>query len=150
MCPYYYYLYYGQYRCTISSQCPQNYNLLIKEKEMCINNCFMDDTFKYQYNGECLKECPINTNDDNNNYICEDNNKDICTLTQRDINILQDNITNEDIQILAETFSKEFNYTDNHISLFIDNNNYSIIFYKNEKCISELSLEISQIYFYLF
>ena len=145
-CPFYYYIYYGQYRCTLTYQFPENYYLLITEKAMCINNCFNDDIYKYQYNGECLKTCPTNSSSNYKDYICRDNNRDVCLLSERDFIIPQQNITEINIENLAKTYINEFNYTNNHVSLFRDNQNL-IIFYKNEECISELSLEISQIDF---
>ena len=32
---YYYYTYYGQYKCTLVPQCPEENNLLIRRKKMC-------------------------------------------------------------------------------------------------------------------
>ena len=144
-CPYFfYYTYYGQYKCTQTSQCPDYYNLFIKEKGKCINNCSLDDIYKYQYNGECLKECPINTTDDNNTFLCKDMNKNKCYLSKRDLIISNENITEKDIEKLARIYANEFSYTDNHISSYIYNN-YEIIFYKNTECISDLSLDIPKI-----
>ena len=141
---YYYYTYYGQYKCTETPQCPNDYNLLIKEKGKCTNNCSKDDIYLYQYNGECLKQCPTNTSDGDNDYICKDSNSNICSISKRDIIISNENITNEELEKLAQNYANEFSYTDNHISSFVFNN-YEIIFYKNVECISDLSLEIPKI-----
>ena len=142
-CLFYYYNYYGKYKCTSSFQCPENYHLLIKEKEKCTNDCSKDDIYKFQYNGECWKECPNNTFDENNDFICKDINKDICSLTQRNMTISQNNI---DIETMAKVYTNEFDYTDNHVSVFNDSK-YIITFYKNKECISNLSLEESEIDF---
>ena len=72
---FYYYTVFDQYKCTPSAECPKDYNLIIKEKRKCINNCLNDDMHKYQYNGECLKECPNNTYYDEYEYKCKDINK---------------------------------------------------------------------------
>ena len=39
-------------------------------KSYCIYDCKADDTYKYLYNGVCLKECPEGTY--NENYICKE------------------------------------------------------------------------------
>ena len=143
-CPYYfYYTSYGQYKCSKLTICPEEYYLLIREKEQCIENCKIDDEYKYQYNGECYKECPNNYNA-NNDYICLDNNINICSLSQREILIKNEIITEEEIENLAKIYAKEFFYTDNHISLF-NYTNYEIAIYKNLECISYLSLNIPSV-----
>ena len=143
-CPYYFYLtIYGQYKCSKLPLCPDDYYLLIKDKEKCIEDCKKDDEYKYQYNGECYKECPYNSRD-NNDYICIDNNINICSLSKREISIKEKIITEEETEQLVKSYAKEFYYTDNHISLF-NYSNYEIAIYKNYECISDLSLEIPSV-----
>ena len=72
----YYYTLEGKYRCTDDFNCPENYSLIIKQKEKCIDICQKDNIYKYQYNGECFKECPNNTSDKDNKYLCKDINID--------------------------------------------------------------------------
>ena len=43
----YYFTSYGQYKCTETEQCPSEANLLIKEKNKCIENCILDDKYKF-------------------------------------------------------------------------------------------------------
>ena len=145
-CPYYHYNYYGAYRCSSTFLCPQDYNLLIEEKNKCTNNCSNDDIFKYQYNGECLKNCPANTNSENSDYFCKDSNTDICSLSKKEIIISKGNITDNELGLIAKSYTNEYSYTDNHVSSF-NNDNYIITFYKNKECISNLSLETSEIDF---
>ena len=145
-CPYYfYYTDYGQYKCTSLSICPEDYYLLIKEKGQCIEDCSKDTEYKYQYNGECYKQCPNNSDIDiNNEYICIDNNINKCSLSKRDLKNINKKITEEEIDNLVKSYLKEFYYTDNHISLY----NYShneIAIYKNFECTSDLSLDIPSI-----
>jgi hypothetical protein len=145
-CPYYfYYTDYGQYKCTSLSICPEDYYLLIKEKGQCIEDCSKDTEYKYQYNGECYKQCPNNSDIDiNNEYICIDNNINKCSLSKRDLRNINKKITEEEIDNLVKPYLKEFYYTDNHISLY----NYShneIAIYKNFECISDLFLDIPSI-----
>ena len=145
-CPFYYYVFYGRYECTYSFQCPNNSNFLVKTKRKCINNCQKDNNYKYQYNGECLESCPTNTTGENDDYICKDINRDICTLAKREINISDDNLLINDVDVMAKTYTNEYDYTDNHISLF-NEKNYKITIYKNKECISNLKLETSEIDF---
>ena len=145
-CNYLYYYSNYQYKCTSSYQCPKKYNLIIKEKGKCIDNCENDNTHKYQYNGECYKECPNNTYHDENKYLCKDITLNKCILQEKPYSSLKENITDEEIEEFAKNYAIEFNYTDNHISSFT-NNIYKITFYKNAECISDLNLEIPQINF---
>ena len=45
---------------------------LIKEKEKCVDNCYDDAKYKYEYNNLCYNLCPDGTYiSSNNNYLCE-------------------------------------------------------------------------------
>ena len=59
---------------------------------------------------------------------------------------LNGNITDKEIEKFVKNYEKEFKYTENHISVF-KNDIYSITFYKNAECISDLKWEIPQIDF---
>jgi len=121
--------------------------LIIKEKRKCIDNCKNDGMYKYQYNGECLKECPNNTYYDKYEFKCKDMSINQCLLTENELNInVQNNITDEELEEIAHKYAKEFNYTDNHVSLY-KNDIYSITIYKDGECILKLSLEIQEIDF---
>ena len=143
---FYYYTIFDQYKCTPSAKCPNDYYLMIKEKRKCIDNCQNDDKYKYQYNGECLKDCPNNTYYDEYESKCKDKDIDQCLLTENQLNINAKNITDKELEELAYKYAIEFNYTINHISLY-KNDIYLIAFYKNGECISKLSLEIPEIDF---
>ena len=47
----------------------------------------------------------------------------------------------EEVGNLVETYSTEFNYTNNYVSVY-ENDKYHITIYKNMSCISELSLDV--------
>ena len=68
-CKYYYYIEHDIYSCTEIPFCPEEYHYMIKEKSKCTDNCKEDKEYKYRYNGECFKDCPNNTKDDND-FIC--------------------------------------------------------------------------------
>ena len=102
----YYYTYLGQYKCTDIYDCPEDYNLLIIEKKKCIDNCEKDDIFKYQYNGECNKICPIETRLSEDKNLCKDVNLNKCKLTQNKIYYLNENITDNEIDKKAKSLCK--------------------------------------------
>ena len=94
--------------------------------------------------GECYKECPNNSSDNNSDYICEDNDIHLCSLSQKEIKVSKENITEEGKESLAKSYVKEFFYTDNHVSMFTYGDK-EIVFYKNYECISDLSLGIPKV-----
>ena len=141
-CTFYYISPFGQYKCLDILQCPEGAKFLIKEKNICIDDCSKDDKYTLQYNGKCLENCPENTIQENNICIVDVNK---CTLTQSGFESNDDNDL-EFVETLAKTYSDEFSYTDNHISQF-NNDDYNIIIYKNDKCIKELSLKMPTVDF---
>ena len=64
----------------INNNCYDSNNLIIKcengnlirEKNKCIDYCYNDDRYKYEYNNICYNLCPEGTNiSSNNKYLCE-------------------------------------------------------------------------------
>ena len=143
-CKYYYYFtFYDQYKCTPYPQCPEEAKLFIKEKNKCIDDCLKDNDFKYQFNGNCLKECPEDTI--KQNYICKQKDKDVCSFSQKELNYLNlDN--NEGLENIVKSYSEEFSYTNKHISQYV-NNDYNMILLKNSSCVTELDIKIANIEF---
>ena len=144
-CRYYYYIEHNIYTCTKEPYCPEEYNYKIKEKSKCINNCKEDKEYKYRYSGECFKECPNNTKDDNN-FICKDIETNKCRLTESEVNYINENITFNEIEKLVNKYIEEFNYTNDHVSLY-KNGDCTITIYINNKCILDLGLGIPEINF---
>ena len=73
-CNYYYYFdETNNFHCT--EICPNKYGKLIKEKNQCIDNCYKDDIYKYEYNDNCYINCPDGT------YEFENNEEKICYET---------------------------------------------------------------------
>ena len=145
-CKYYYYFnYLGQYKCTVYPQCPEEAKLFIKEKNKCLDDCLKDNDYKYQYNGNCLLECPKDTINDN--YICREKGTDICTLSTNEMNSVN-LATSEGAEVIIKNYINEHTNTNNHISQYkISNNQYNMIVFKNSSCISNLTLKISDIDF---
>ena len=145
ICTHYYYISYGQYKCTTLPQCPDESNLLIREKRKCIDNCENDSKYKYQYNGECIEKCPDDTIQDEKNHLCKIKNIESCTESSSEFE-LYDFLKEGGVEKIAKIYASEFNYTDKHISLY-KNEVYSIMLYKEKNCISELGLPMPEIDF---
>ena len=139
----YYYTPYGYYKCNNSSNCPNDANLYIEEIKKCTDDCKKEKGYENQYGGQCYKDCPIYTTAINN--ICQDVNINSCVKTETQID-LETFIAGGGVNISAKTYSKEFNYTNKHVSLFY-NNIYSILIYKDTNCISELNIDLPKIDF---
>ena len=58
---YYYFDNTAQYACTSSNKCPSLYKNLIESKKKCIDDCKKDNKYKYEYNTNCLEQCPSDT-----------------------------------------------------------------------------------------
>ena len=138
---YYYYSMIGKYFCTYNYHCPEKINLVIEDKNQCIYDCNIDDEYKYQYNGECLKKCPENSEPNSKNQ-CIDLNTEKCILTIKSIKMKGLSINSSIIDEMVKTYANEFYYTNNHISQFVTNN-FSILFFKNKSCLFEFNLNSS-------
>ena len=76
-CNYYYYFNEANnLQCT--EICPNKYGKLIIEKNQCIDKCYKDDIYKYEYNDNCYINCP------NGTYELENNEEKICYETNPD------------------------------------------------------------------
>ena len=132
-CEYFYYMTYGQYSCTDKPYCPDEYNFMIKDKSKCTNDCLNDKNHNFRYNGECYSQCPENTEDVDNNFFCKDKNNQ-CALTKKDMNYLEESISDAVIDKLVKKYEQEFSYTNNHVSIY-ENLECSIMIYVNSVCI---------------
>lgn len=142
---YYYYTSYKQFKCSSNPQCPEENSLLIRDKKKCIESCLKDGEYIFQYNGECLRECPEGTLADSINHICKIIKKESCSISSSEFE-LYNFLKEGGVEKIAKTYSLEFNYTDKHISIF-QNQVYSIMLYKDKDCISELKLAMPEIEF---
>ena len=138
---FYYISSYNQYKSLDIYQCPEESKYRIKGKKSCIDDCKKDDEYKYLYNGNCVKECPSNTINDN--YVCKEDS-DKCFVGKDELYLKNNNL--DVIETLVRTYISEFDYTNKHISQHY-NINYTIVIYKNANCIKELSLDIPNVDF---
>jgi hypothetical protein len=67
-------------------------------------------------------------------------------LTENEVNYINENITFNGIEKLVIKYIYEFNYTNDHVSLY-KNGDYTITIYINNKCILDLGLGIPEINF---
>ena len=144
-CEFFYYIEYDIYKCTEVPFCPEEHNYIIKDKSKCINDCKNDKEYKYRYSGECFKQCPNNTLD-NDDFICKEIETTKCLLTENGVNYINENITFNEIEKLVIKYVDEFNYTKNHVSIY-KNDELTITIYIKTFCISNLNLEIPEIDF---
>ena len=71
-CSYYHYFdFSNKYHCTLSNECPNEFNKLIKDKNQCIDECIKDSEYNLEYNNVCYNDCPDGT-------IVSSNNKNLC------------------------------------------------------------------------
>ena len=131
----FYYISKGEYHPLEFYQCPEVAKFSIYEKNSCIDECSLDNEYKYTFNGKCLKDCPNYTI--NENYFCKvDSNK--CYSSETNFNFRK-NITLDQIRILVDIYLYEFNYTRNFVSLYKTNYN-KLIFFENSSCVVELDI----------
>ena len=143
-CPYFYYYIGENYKCTKNVICPDNFQIEILEKGKCIDKCINDNTHKIQYDGECYNEPPEGTIFDEKRQIYIDSDVDKCRAKEKILRLLSnDNITEHEIDMKARLYAKEFDYTDEHVTIY-KNNYYSITLYKDGDCSSELGLNIDE------
>ena len=146
---YFYLSPYGEYRPLNSPQCPEEAKFTINNKERnetsCIYDCKADKIYKYLYNGNCIKNCTEIEGTENINFICKETNKNKIYISEKPI-YLYTNDTIKIIEILAETYAQEFNYTNKHISLY-KNKDITLALYKNKSIISESNLTLPSIDF---
>ena len=60
------------YENSCKKLCIMNSKKFILDIEMCVDNCYNETIYKYEYNNICYKECPIRTHLKNDStYLCE-------------------------------------------------------------------------------
>jgi len=145
-CQYYYYINFDQYLCTENSLCPAFAPFLIRNKTQCIEACNNDKEYKFQFNYECLKECPDDTIEDENN-VCQIKNKKKCYLYSDSLlNVKFDALVSNNFDILIKKYINGFNDTNYHVD-FYKSNYYTITIYKTLYCLKELEMVTSIIDF---
>ena len=142
---FYYYTFYGQYKCSEGTNCPEEAPLYIFEEKKCTDDCKNEDNYIYQYAGSCYKTCPAYTIPSENNLCKDDVNDKRCKLSLTPME-LQGNSLIDTVDIAAKSFSEEFRYIPIHISYFF-NNEFSFVLYQEYECIEELKMNITKMEF---
>ena len=96
------------YHCTESLECPEDFPLLIKSKNQCVNTC--EDNNYYIYNNICIPECSNNMLVDKYNKKCYDYPEKLNNITS-DISKL----------ILSLPTNKELYFNNNQLLIMVFN-----------------------------
>ena len=134
-CSYYSRNAYEQYKCLSGYPCPEEAPYMIEDKRACIYDCNRDDEYNYLYNGKCVKTCPEGTNLEGN--VCKV--RENAAVVEVNTFYSKGEVT-EEVGNLVEIYTNEFNYTNNYVSMY-KNENYSITIYKNKSVLSQLSVD---------
>ena len=145
-CNYYYYIIKEEYFCTENNQCPIEESLLIRNKGRCVDNCNDDNEYIYQFNYECLKECPEDTIPDEDN-ICKLKDKKKCYLySDSFLNVNYNDLESNNFISFIKRYIIGFEDTDFHVD-FYQSQNYTITIYKEIYCLKELEMNTTIIDF---
>ena len=68
---YYYFNEEGTPICLEGKKCPDDFNKLVPERELCINNCSEDSDYPFEFRNTCYSECPKNISFESDNKFCE-------------------------------------------------------------------------------
>ena len=134
---FYYYTFYGQYKCSSGSSCPEEAPFYILDLGKCTDDCSKESLYKIQYGGQCLKECPsLYTHPSDDEKTCIDNEDDACIISKTEIDLEGTSLI-ETVNSNAKKYSEEFSYTSKHVSYLYDSE-YSIFIYQENDCIESL------------
>ena len=124
--------------CTSDLSCPKNFSKLIPEKRICIDECYKDPLYRFEFRHTCYEECPLNISEKSEikNFYCKAkcskeypfeiietqfcvNN---CSINERQNNLCKINyISNDDkekeaedkaVENIKEELTKDFNTSD--------------------------------------
>ena len=106
------------------SQCPSNYSKAIINKRQCIEECYLDDQYYYEFKKKCYNYCPDNTKiSEDKTYYCDP----ICP-SDLPFEILdtQECVENCDISMIYNN-SCRLNYDKTNINIFLNNIHNNLI-----------------------
>ena len=128
---------YINYICLDDNICPENYKKKIKEKNICISNCSLDNIYKYEFNNICYNFTDIEYTD-YNTYSTDYN-----TNTIYDVYDIINEISNNNTLILNDTQIDQI--IDNIKNILLNINPDDIILNENEDIIllNNKNIEIS-------
>ena len=142
----------NQYQCTLDNKCPENYSKSIEDKKRCIDSCYKDNIYKYEYSNSCYKSCPKGTIlSFNISFYCQDiaelqNYKSEPVIFEKILNLSDKDISIDLINtITSEYLENVANYT-NFVSKVVSEN-YKLYVYKDSSALEEAADEAPQIDF---
>ena len=107
------------YQCTESLECPEDFPLLIKSKNQCVNTC--KDNNYYIYNNICIPECSNNMLVDKNNKKCYDYPENLNNITSDISKLILSLPTNKELYFNnKKLLIMVFNSTDKSDNLVIN------------------------------
>jgi hypothetical protein len=142
----------NKYKCTINKNCPDNYSKLIVDKKRCIDECKNDNTYKYEYENKCYKNCPSNTKISlNNANLCEkieiiEEDKEKCKLEEKELWLEDNEISENNVNLLTKDYINQFGFSYDYV-LKQEDRFYQIFIYKNFTCLQIKANEASEIDF---
>ena len=137
-CLYYFYIDENNYKilCTYNFSCPDDYNILIEEKNECVKNCTKDPQYKYEMDKKCYIDCP-NNSFKTRRYKCLKLNFDEFTNKTELFEYIKNIIFNEldisdvnqgiDLEIFTDSFLMSLTNNYNQRKNFEENNNKTSI-----------------------
>ena len=139
---FYYISSYNQYKSMKTLQCPEEAKYLVKEKKYCIYDCKAEKDYKYLYNGNCIESCPEGTTPDSNLKCKEDPSKAV--LGVNILNTFESESNLKVVKTLAKIYTSEFDYTQNHVSVY-ENDVMGVTLFKNNLALKELPLDMPKV-----
>ena len=142
----------NKYQCTLENNCPEKYSKSIEDKKRCIDSCYNDNIYKYEYKNSCYESCPIGTIlSFNISFFCQDieelqkyNSKPV--IFEKVLNLSDEGISIDNINtITSEYLENVANYT-NFVSKLVSDS-YKLYIYKDSSALEETADEAPQIDF---
>lgn len=132
------------YKCISAQACPESRPILEKNNNQCVENCkqtgscvYCRNNIVYEYNNECLSQCPSNTSQSLADRKCIIENN-ICHLETYESNILLENLGNS-INDISRNYSVQYQHTERQVVLINGSDGkYKTIIYELDECIDKM------------
>ena len=141
--------------CTNDDSCPNDMKF-IESKKRCIDLCKNDNLFRFEFNGKCFAQCPDKTHiSSGDNYKCEEkientieneDEKDKCNLKLNELDLLNDTLTDDDLNNFTTIYASKYSGSDNYI-IKLENEFFKIFIYKDIVCLQNVSQDAKSIDF---
>ena len=102
------------FNCSNECFSSKNFSIII-EKNKCVENCYNDDIYKFEFNGICYEKCPDSTN--------KANTRNFCCLDSQPYSNLESNQCSEEC-IISDFFNEKCEIISDESMLLNDNIRY--------------------------